>query len=111
MNAKQLKRAESEFWTKIDEFDSVCYASYIPIQNFFDTAVSLIFFIHIKFFSSVRKKKKKIQWYHLLKHPVLTLLPQHLPNLLMNSYFRMPQIIFRKIKDVEPQFIGYIYCY
>ena len=45
MNEKQLEKAESEFWNKIDEFDAICYKTYRPIESFFDSAV--IFFIHI----------------------------------------------------------------
>ena len=44
MNEKQLEKAEGEFWSKIDEWDTICYKTYRPIESFFDAAVSLIYF-------------------------------------------------------------------
>ena len=50
MNEKQLEKAESEFWNKIDEFDAICYKTYRPIESFFDSAVIFFYPLQIKFF-------------------------------------------------------------
>ena len=45
LNDKQLEKAESDFWTKIDEIDTICYTTYKPIEAFFDAVVRFFVFI------------------------------------------------------------------
>ena len=43
---KQIEKAEAEFWGRADEFESICFDIYKPVEAFFDEWVSLFFYTH-----------------------------------------------------------------
>ena len=59
MNEKQLEKAEAEFWNKVDDFDTICYKTYKPIEVYFDSAVSFILF-YLYFISNLVKRSWRI---------------------------------------------------
>ena len=43
MSEKQLEKAEAEFFSKIDEYDTICYKTYKPVESYFDAMVCNFF--------------------------------------------------------------------
>ena len=33
---KQIEKAEIEFWARVDEFETICFDIYKPLEEFFD---------------------------------------------------------------------------